>query len=80
MATIATISDLIIPADEHSPGAKATGIAAFIDLMISESPDEVKALWRNAWWASNMSQQVCDGFQYRRRGAANLIAQGDQQE
>lgn len=58
VATIATISDLIIPADEHSPGAKATGIAAFIDLMISESPDEVKALWRNALAGiENMSRQ-----------------------
>src|ERR1700726_1013845 len=47
MATIATIADLIIPTDEHSPGAKATGIAGFIDSMISESPAEVQVLWRN---------------------------------
>lgn len=47
LATIATISDLIIPTDEHSPGAKAAGTAGFIDSMISESSDEVKTLWRN---------------------------------
>jgi Gluconate 2-dehydrogenase subunit 3 len=58
MATIATLSDLIIPSDEHSPGAKATGISDFIDLMVSESSNESKALWRNGLAAiDRMSQQ-----------------------
>ena len=58
MAIIATISDLIIPSDEHSPGAKATGISGFIDLMVSESSNEIKALWRNGLAAMDrMSQQ-----------------------
>ena len=58
MATIAIISDLIIPSDEHSPGAKATGIAGFIDLMVSESSNEIRALWRNGLAAiERMSQQ-----------------------
>ena len=47
IATITTIADLIIPADDHSPGAKAAGVAGFIDSMVSESPDEVKTLWRS---------------------------------
>ena len=46
METIATISDLIIPTDEHSPGARAAGVSGFIDLMVNESPNEIKALWR----------------------------------
>jgi hypothetical protein len=46
METIATISELIIPTDEHSPGAKAAGVSGFIDLMVSESSNETKALWR----------------------------------
>jgi hypothetical protein len=46
METIATISDLIIPTDEHSPGARAAGVSGFIDLIVSESSNEVKALWR----------------------------------
>jgi gluconate 2-dehydrogenase gamma chain len=58
LATIATISDLIIPTEEHSPGAKAAGIAGFIDLMVSESSNEIKALWRNGLAAiDRMSQQ-----------------------
>jgi gluconate 2-dehydrogenase gamma chain len=46
MALIAVISELIIPADEHSPGAAAAGVNEFIDLMVSQSSDEVKTLWR----------------------------------
>jgi len=47
METIAAISDLIIPTDEHSPGAKAAGVSSFIDLMVNESPNEIKDLWRD---------------------------------
>jgi hypothetical protein len=46
MEMIAAISDLIIPTDEHSPGASAAGVSGFIDLMVSESSNEVRALWR----------------------------------
>jgi len=45
MALIATISELIIPTDDHSPGAIAAEVPEFIDLMISESPAETKKLW-----------------------------------
>ncbi|MGH9847059.1 MAG: gluconate 2-dehydrogenase subunit 3 family protein, partial [Blastocatellia bacterium] len=45
MALIATISELIIPTDEHSKGAVAAEVPQFIDLMISESPAETKKLW-----------------------------------
>jgi hypothetical protein len=45
MALIATISELIIPTDDHSPGAIAAEVPQFIDLMISESPAETKKLW-----------------------------------
>src|SRR5215813_8701997 len=40
MTAVTIISDLIIPTDERSPGAREAGVPAFIDLMVSESPDE----------------------------------------
>ncbi len=46
LAVIGEISELIIPADERSGGAKAAEVPAFIDLMISESPAETKDLWK----------------------------------
>ncbi len=45
MALISTLSELIIPTDDHSPGAIAAEVPAFIDLMVSESPAETKKLW-----------------------------------
>jgi Gluconate 2-dehydrogenase subunit 3 len=45
MALIATISEIIIPTDEHSSGAIEAGVPEFIDLMISESSDEIKKTW-----------------------------------
>src|SRR5436309_57925 len=42
MALITTISELIIPTDDHSPGAKAAGVPAFIDLMVNVSPADTK--------------------------------------
>jgi gluconate 2-dehydrogenase gamma chain len=58
LATITAISDLIIPADEHSPGAKDGGVPGFIDLMVSESPPEVKLFWRDGLAAiERMSEQ-----------------------
>jgi len=47
MTSIALMTDLIIPTDEQSPGAKDAGVPAFIDLMVSESSVETKNLWRN---------------------------------
>lgn len=47
LALVTTISDMIIPTDEHSPGAKEAGVPAFIDLMVSESGQETRTLWRD---------------------------------
>ena len=46
MLSIVLMTDVIIPSDEHSPGAKDAGVPAFIDLMVSESSVETKNLWR----------------------------------
>jgi len=58
LETVAAISDLIIPTDEHSPGARAAAVSTFIDLMVNESPNETKALWRDGLAAiDRMSEQ-----------------------
>ena len=40
------LMELIIPADGHSPGARAAQVSLFADLMVSTSSDPVKAEWR----------------------------------
>lgn len=47
LALLEGLMELIIPADDHSPGAKAARVPAFADLMISTSSDATKAFWRN---------------------------------
>jgi hypothetical protein len=47
LATIAAVTERIIPSDERSPGAREAGVAQFIDSMIAISSDEVKSLWRD---------------------------------
>ena len=58
LALIATISELIIPTDDHSPGAIAADVPAFIDLMINESPAETKKLWTDGLDAMDKGSQA----------------------
>lgn len=47
-ALVDELSELIIPADDHSPGARAAQVASYIDFRISESwEEEPKKLWRD---------------------------------
>jgi gluconate 2-dehydrogenase gamma chain len=41
-----SVAGLIIPADEHSPGAVEAKVVEFADLMIATGPDYVKEDWR----------------------------------
>lgn len=68
MALIATISEHIIPTDDHSPGAMAAGVPAFIDLMVSESPAETKKQWTDGLAAIDRMSQA--KFQKDYNGAA----------
>ncbi|MGH9315253.1 MAG: gluconate 2-dehydrogenase subunit 3 family protein, partial [Vicinamibacterales bacterium] len=44
-ATLETLVDTIIPADDRSPGAKEARVADYIDLLLSEADDAVKLQW-----------------------------------
>jgi hypothetical protein len=46
-ALLERLMELIIPADGHSPGAKAALVPAFADLMISTGTDRAKTAWRS---------------------------------
>ena len=39
------LSDLIIPTDDHSPGAHAAKVSYFIDLMVANSTKDVQEQW-----------------------------------
>jgi hypothetical protein len=41
------LMEMIIPADAHSPGARAAHVNSFADLMVSLDDDATKARWRS---------------------------------
>ena len=46
-ALVDKLMEIIIPADEHSPGAHAARVPAFADLMLSTGPEEARNRWRS---------------------------------
>ncbi len=43
--TLEALSETIIPADEHSPGAKAARVWEYIDAIIADADESAKSLW-----------------------------------
>jgi hypothetical protein len=74
METITAISDLIIPTDEHSPGARAAKVPSFIDLIVSESSNEVKALWREGLVGVDRMSESQFSAPFNRAGQENQIS------
>lgn len=57
METIAALADQIIPADQHSPGARAARVHEYIDIIIAESPQSRKDSWLAGLTAVNQMAQ-----------------------
>jgi len=45
--TLDAIAETIIPADEHSPGAHAAGVWAYIDAIVADSDENQKSVWKD---------------------------------
>ncbi|HXH50063.1 MAG TPA: gluconate 2-dehydrogenase subunit 3 family protein [Terriglobia bacterium] len=41
------LMEMIIPADDHSPGARAAQVSLFADLMVATSDNHLKEVWRS---------------------------------
>src|SRR5215813_3343561 len=60
-ATLQRLSDLIIPADDRSPGALAAGAADFIDFLCGAS-DEMRDIYTGGLlWMDNAMARRADG-------------------
>jgi hypothetical protein len=69
--TLETLSEAIIPADERSPGAKEARVAEYIDLLLSELPEDGKQEWL-------AGVEALDAEAQRRFGAAFAALPPDQ--
>ncbi len=74
IALIATISEHIIPTDEHSKGALAAEVPQFIDLMIGESNAETKKLWTEGLAAMDTLSQSKNSAPYNKASKDQQIA------
>ena len=56
-ATVDALSERLIPADDHSPGAHDARVPDFIDLLVSESLGGVKTMWTDGLAALDQASQ-----------------------
>src|SRR2546422_8372931 len=63
LALLDELAELIIPADAHSPGARAAGVAAYIDFRLSDSAEpEQQTKWRSGLAAGEaLSEELHNG-------------------
>jgi hypothetical protein len=66
-ALVDALGERIIPADAHSPGARAARVADFVDLLLSEQDAEAQAQWREGLAALDERARACHA-----RGFADL--------
>jgi hypothetical protein len=59
-ATVDAVAETIIPADDHSPGARAARVADYIDLLLSESDAPTRESWNTGLLA--LDQASTDRF------------------
>jgi hypothetical protein len=46
METLDRLTEILIPADDHSPGASAARVNRFLDVVVSEGPEAGRSIWR----------------------------------
>jgi hypothetical protein len=74
-ALLDELSDLIIPTDAHSPGARLAGVATYIDSRLSESLDsDVQAKWHSGLAAVDALSQELNGKAFMQGSPEQRVA------
>lgn len=69
------LTELIIPADDHSPGARAAEVAAYIDRRLAESfEEEPRKLWRAGLKMIDTLSQESYGSTFLQAGPEQRVA------
>jgi len=75
LALLEELTDILIPTDAHSPGARAAGVAAYIDFRLSESLEpEQQARWRAGLAAVDALSQELNGKAFMQGTAEQRVA------
>jgi len=74
-ALLDELSDLIIPTDAHSPGARVAGVATYIDFRLSESLDaDEKVKWHSGLAAVDALSQELNGKAFMQGSPEQRVA------
>ena len=74
-AMVDELTELIIPTDEHSPGARAAKCAAYIDGRLAEAfEDDPRTLWREGLKAVDTASQSLNGHRFLESSEAERTA------
>ena len=75
LATVDELTEIIIPTDDHSPGARAAGVAAYIDGRLAESLEpEKKDAWRKGVQLVNQLSRQMHGKEFLEAAPAERTA------
>lgn len=72
-ALVVVLSEHIIPADAHSPGAAAAGVGEFIDRVLAISPEAIVREWRDGLKAVDQRSVELSGTPFLQAAAAQQI-------
>lgn len=72
--TLTALSETIIPADEHSPGARAARVYEYIDDIIADSSESLKSLWTQGLAAVDKIAQLEHGKKFAECAAEQQVA------
>lgn len=75
LALVDELSELIIPTDNHSPGARAAKVASYIDARLAEAWEEAdRTGWRDGLGRVNQLSQQMHGKPFLQGAAADRVA------
>ncbi len=73
-ALLDRVTEMILPADEHSPGAHEALVSRHIDFVVANSPEQTKSEWRARLAAFEKLAQEKYGQPFLRLGEAEQAA------
>ena len=75
LALVDELAEMIIPADDHSPGARAAKVAAYIDARLAEAFDAAeRTTWRDGLKLVDQLSRQAGGLAFLESTAAQRVA------
>ena len=74
-AIVDELTEIMIPTDDHSPGARTAGVAAYVDMRLAETLEQDKQeLWRRGLKLVDHLSMEINGLPFLKAGVAQRMA------